>query len=112
MLKKAGAMSEIAERVMALLAEAHYRPITLKAMSRQLEVEPAHYPEFRRAVRDLIREGKVHLSRDKALRLPDRKGLLTGLFRRTAKGFGFVRPHHVAGGIDQSTSLPRPAAMP
>ena len=27
--------------------------------------------------------------------------MIVGLFRRSAKGFGFVRPHHVAGGIDQ-----------
>ena len=27
--------------------------------------------------------------------------MIVGLFRRSAKGFGFVRPHHAVGGIDQ-----------
>ena len=52
-------------------------------------------------VKELIRAGKLHAARDKTLLPPDRAGLLVGLFRRSAKGFGFVRPHHAKGGIDQ-----------
>ena len=85
-------MAEFAERVVGLVAEPDYRPITLKAMSRHLEVQPDAYAEFRRAVKGLIREGKLHLARDKTLSLPDRSGMIVGLFRRSAKGFGFVRP--------------------
>lgn len=94
-------MAEFAERVVGLVAEPNYRPMTLKAMSRHLDVEPESYPEFRRVVKDLIRAGKLHAARDKTLLPPDRAGLLVGLFRRSAKGFGFVRPHHAKGGIDQ-----------
>ena len=94
-------MAEFAERVVALVSEPDYRPITLKAMARRLEVDGSLYPDFRRAVKDLVRDGKLHLAKDKTLKLPDRSGMIVGLFRRSAKGFGFVRPHHVAGGIDQ-----------
>ena len=58
-------MAEFAERVLGLLAQASYRPITLKAMSRRLEVQPDDYPEFRSVVKSLIRDGKLHLARDK-----------------------------------------------
>jgi ribonuclease R len=94
-------MAEFAERVLGLVSEPDYRPMTQKAMSRHLQVQPALYPEFRRTVKDLIQSGKLHSSRDKTLRLPDRSGMIVGLFRRSAKGFGFVRPHHAVPGIDQ-----------
>ncbi len=94
-------MAEIAEKVMRLVGEPSYRPMTLKAMSRHFEIDPADYPEFRRTIKDLIRDEKLRLAKDKTLSLPDRSGVLVGLFRRSAKGFGFVRPHHVGGGIDQ-----------
>ena len=94
-------MAEFAERVVGLVAELDYRPMTLKAMSRQLDVEPALYAEFRQTVKALIRDGKLHSARDKTLKLPDRSGMIVGLFRRSAKGFGFVRPHHGVPGVDQ-----------
>ena len=94
-------MAEFAERVVGLVAEPTYRPMTLKAMSRHLEIDTALYPEFRRTIKDLIRDGKLRLAKDKTLSLPDRTGMIVGLFRRSAKGFGFVRPHHAVGGIDQ-----------
>ncbi len=94
-------MAEFIERVMGLVAEPDYRPLTLKAMSRHLEVEPALYAEFRQAVKGLIRDRKLDVARDKSLSLPDRSGLIVGVFRRAAKGFGFVRPHHAGGGVDQ-----------
>jgi ribonuclease R len=94
-------MAEFAERVVALVTEPNYRPMTQKALSRHLDVEPNLYPDFRRVIKDLIRAGKLHLARDKSLSLPDRSGMIVGLFRRSSKGFGFVRPHHAQRGIDQ-----------
>jgi ribonuclease R len=94
-------VAEFAERVVGLVAEPGYRPMTMKAMSRHLQIEIDVYPEFRRTVKDLIRNGKLRLAKDKTLHLPDRSGMIVGLFRRSSKGFGFVRPHHAVGGIDQ-----------
>ncbi len=94
-------MAEFAERVVGLVAGPTYRPMTLKGMSRHLQIDADAYPEFRRAIKDLIRDGKLRLAKDKTLSLPDRSGMIVGLFRRSGKGFGFVRPHHASGGIDQ-----------
>ena len=41
-------MAEFAERVVGLVAEPNYRPMTLKAMSRHLDVEPDDYANFAR----------------------------------------------------------------
>jgi ribonuclease R len=94
-------MAEIASRVMGLVKGAGYRPMTLKAMSRELGVLSADYADFRSLVKRLIREGKLHVARDKTLCLPDQSGMIVGLFRRSAKGFGFASPQGTGRGIDQ-----------
>lgn len=94
-------MAEHGDRVMKLVGEPGYKPITLKAMSRRLKVEPDNYAEFRSAVKALVKGGKLELTRDKTLRKPDYTGAIIGLFRRSSKGFGFVRPHTATARADQ-----------
>jgi len=68
-----------------------YQPITLKAIVKRLRVDSDDYPEARAAAKSLIRSGQIELGRNKTLRKLDAKGALVGTFRRTSKGFGFVR---------------------
>jgi ribonuclease R len=85
----------------SLVSQPDYRPITLKAMSRLLEVPADEYALFRATVKRLVKEGKLQLAKDKTLSLPDRAGMTVGVFRRSAKGFGFVRLQAPRGRIDQ-----------
>ncbi len=94
-------MSNYAERVLKLVADPSYKPKTLKAISRALLVEPDDYPTYRGEVKRLIKEGKLEIAADKTLTKPDISGTIIGLFRRSAKGFGFVRPHGVKAREDQ-----------
>ena len=94
-------MAEFADRVAKLVAQPDYKPITLKAMARQFEVPADDYAEFRATVKRLVKEGKLDLAKDKTLRRPEQAGVIVGLFRRSAKGFGFVRPHTSTSKIDQ-----------
>ncbi len=94
-------MTKFAEAVLKLVAESSYTPITVKTMARRLQIESGDYAEFRAAVKQLVKEGKLDLGKDKTLRPPDRAGMIVGLFRRTAKGFGFVRPHAADARVDQ-----------
>ncbi len=82
-----------ADRVLELLNSIGYVPLTLKAMSRRFQLADLEYPDLRSAIKRLIREGKLELAKDKTLRLPDTKGTIRGIYRRSQKGFGFVRPH-------------------
>ena len=52
-------MSDFAGRVLKLVAESDYRPMTLKMMSRRFKVGPDEYPEFRAAVKGLVRQGQL-----------------------------------------------------
>ena len=80
--------------------EPDYKPITLKAMARRFDVPADDYADFRAEVKRLVKEGKLDLAKDKTLRRPDQAGVIVGLFRRSAKGFGFVRPANSTSKID------------
>ncbi len=84
---------QYADKVMGLVSRPDYQPITLKAMSRRFEIAPEDYAEFRKTVKKLVRDGKLDLAKDKTLtKASDQKGAIVGTYRRTSKGFGFVRP--------------------
>jgi ribonuclease R len=93
-------MDDLADRVMHRVAEPAYKPVTLKALSRQFNVAADQYAQFRATIKRLIRDGKLDVGRDKTLRRPETAGMIVGSFRRTAKGFGFVRPDNAAKGDD------------
>jgi len=95
------AMSDFADRVVRMVAQPDYKPITLKAMARLLDVPADDDAEFRSSVKQLVKEGKIDLAKDKRLHRPDQAGLIVGVFRRSAKGFGFVRPPTSADKTDQ-----------
>ena len=64
------AMSDFADRVVSLVARADYKPITLKAMRGLLDVPAVDYAEFRSSIKQLVKEGKIDLAKDKRLRRP------------------------------------------
>ena len=102
-------MSEFAERVLKVVSDPGYTPISLKAMARRMEISAEDLAEFRTQVKALIKQGKLDLSRDKTLRKPDHKGAIIGLFRRSSRGFGFVRPHPATSRADQIYISPQAA---
>ncbi|WP_165248580.1 ribonuclease R [Paludisphaera soli] len=86
-------MSSFTDRVLQLVAEPSYKPRTIKALSRHFQIGPDDYAAFRGEIKGLIREGKLEVGRDKTLTKPETSGAIIGVFRRSPKGFGFVRPH-------------------
>ena len=102
-------MADFAERVLKLVSEPDYAPITLKAMARRLEVPTDDYADFRQVVKSLVKQGKLEQARDKTVRKPDHSNAIIGLFRRSARGFGFVRPHTATARADQVYIAPEAA---
>ncbi|QEH32971.1 Ribonuclease R [Aquisphaera giovannonii] len=86
-------MADFSEQVLRLVAAPDYRPITLKAMSRRLSVGTDDYPAFRDQVKRLVKQGKLDVHKDRTLSRPDHSDAIVGIFRRSSRGFGFVRPH-------------------
>lgn len=94
-------MTELAAKIMKLVSEPEYKPLTLKTMARRFGIGPDQYPELRGLVKQLIKEGRLEVAKDKRLRKPNAHGTVIGVFRRTTKGFGFVRPHKTTERSDQ-----------
>ncbi len=86
-------MDEHTDRILGYFGRDDARPSTAKALAKRLEIDPEQFIEFRRTLKRLIREGKLDIAKDKTLSKPAVKvGTVVGTFRRTSKGFGFVRP--------------------
>lgn len=85
-------MSHYEDKILGLVTRIDYKPLTLKAMSRRFQVGPEEYAEFRATVKKLAKSGRLEINKDKSLSKPTESGTVLGTFRRSSKGFGFVRP--------------------
>jgi ribonuclease R len=94
-------MNTFEERILKLVAQPDYKPLTLKAMSRRMDVGPDEYADFRGTVKGLIKDGRLEIAKDKRLSRPKTEGAVIGVYRRSPKGFGFVRPHLAKEKSDQ-----------
>ena len=95
---------------MGYVARPEYRPMTMKAISRAFGVDANDYPDFRKSVKRLVKHGKLEVRKRQDPRIGQvaaqqaGKGghAVIGTFRRTSKGFGFVRP---IGATDKSEHI-------
>src|SRR5262249_19559772 len=90
-------MPELEDQILAAVARRNYQPIKPKALARKLGVPQGEYRDFRRALKDLIRQGRVELGKNQTVRAAPPHGTAVGIYRRTSAGFGFVRPHPIDG---------------
>jgi ribonuclease R len=90
-------MTDLLTKILHAVSAKSYVPLKAKALFKRLNLGEGAYPEFRRAVRELIRDGRLVFARNNTLRAADAHGTLTGIYRRAASGHGFVRPHATGG---------------
>lgn len=74
-----------------------YQPVKPRIIAKKLGLAKERVPELRQAVKRLVRQGKVaygskHLVKPASGAPSAPKNIVTGTFRRTSAGFGFVRP--------------------
>src|SRR3954470_15555656 len=90
-------MNDLSERIVAALQKKSYQPLKAKALARIVGVPTPEYEHFRRALRELIKQGRVEVGKNHTIRPVQPHGTVTGVYRRTSTGTGFVRPHLVDG---------------
>jgi ribonuclease R len=90
-------MANLEEEILTQLARKSYQPLKPKALARKLAVPASAYAEFRKTLRRLAKEHRVEFGKNHTVRPIAPHGTVTGVFRRTGSGFGFVRPHAVDG---------------
>ncbi len=90
-------MADLTDQILSTIARKQYQPLKAKALARKLGVSAPQYPEFRRALRQLLRDGRIEVGKNHTVRPAPPHGTLTGTFRRTGTGVGFVRPRPIDG---------------
>jgi ribonuclease R len=86
-------MADLTSQIIQAVTRPSYSPIQPKALAKRLGLTADDYPEFRRTVKDLIRDGRLILIGGNTLRAADVHGTVVGIYRRSNSGNGFVRPH-------------------
>lgn len=87
------AQNEFQQRVLELLKDDEYKPMTVSEIEDEFQLEEAD--DFKELVKTLVKmeaQGLVVRSRSNRYGLPERMNLLRGKFLGHAKGFGFVTP--------------------
>lgn len=102
-------MHDLEQRILAAVAAKSYHPLKPKALARKLEHGGTTYDTFKKALKNLIVQGRVELGKGNAIRQVGPHGTVTGTFRKSAAGFGFVRPHPVDGKIGLDIHIPEHA---
>jgi ribonuclease R len=86
-------MSDLQSRIVSTIAHPNYHPVKPKALMRKLGLPPSENDNFKDALKELIRQGRIEIGKGNAVRKLGTQGTLTGIFRKAAAGFGFVRPN-------------------
>lgn len=90
-------MTELLTKILHAVSAHSYHPLKPKALFKRLNLPQAEYPAFRRSVRELVRDGRLTVERNNTLKGANAQGTVTGTYRRSAAGHGFVRPHTTDG---------------
>ena len=79
---------------MEIVTAKNYKPIKPRAIAKKLGVDRESLRDVKKAVKRLIRSGKLVYGPDHLVELPSPDDLnrISGVFKRTQSGFGFVRP--------------------
>ena len=79
--------------ILAELSRKGYVPLKPKQLAKKLGISDSAYPDFRKALKSLLADGRVEQGKNNQLRPADQFGSVIGIYRRTKSGHGYVRPH-------------------
>jgi ribonuclease R len=85
------------EQILAAVARKTYQPLKPKALARKLGLPAKDYASFRWTLRELVKQGRLILGKNHTVRPTPPHGTVTGIYRKTSTGTGFVRPHLIDG---------------
>ncbi len=102
-------MNELEKEILAAVAQPSYHPLKPKALARKLGLSANQYVQFKGSLRALLRNGRIEIGKGNAVRPVVAHASVTGIFRKTSGGFGFVRPHAVDGAQGPEIFIPEEA---
>jgi ribonuclease R len=105
------AEEDLQQAVLAHVMAPGYRPVKSRKIARDLGLDEEGARRLKKAVKALIKLGKLGYGGGHAVVPPGIGDLqrVTGVFRRVADGYGFVRPSTTGKGQDRSADIYIPA---
>jgi ribonuclease R len=101
---------ELAQAILNLVNRPGYRPVKPRVIAERLQLPKDRKPDVKRAVRQLVHRGQLAYTGNRLVQQAagwqgstsdpchrPAAGRLVGVFQRTSKGFGFVRPRPLLG---------------
>jgi ribonuclease R len=92
-------MPDLTDQILAAISRKSYQPLKPKALARKLGIPTPEYAAFRKALRDLLKLGRIEVGKNHVIRPTPPHGTVTGTYRKTSSGVGYVRPHPGAGPV-------------
>src|SRR5712692_3852908 len=90
-------LMNLEEQILADVSRKAYQPLKPKALARKIGLLAKDYASFRWTLRELVKQGRLILGKNHTIRPTPPHGTITGIYRRTSTGTGFVRPHLIDG---------------
>lgn len=81
---------KIKEILISFMKEQAYKPMSLKELSRIFGINKRDLNDFKKILDDMESEGLIIKNRAELYGIPERMGILKGVFAGSQKGFGFV----------------------
>jgi ribonuclease R len=104
-------MPNLEAEILAAVARKNYEPLKPKALARKLRVSSSEYASFRQTLRDLIKQKRLEIGKNHTVRPAPPHGTITGVYRGTSAGFGFIRPHAIGGAVGSEIFIPLGKAL-
>ena len=84
---------DLENKLIALINKPGYQPARFNIIAKKLGLKSAEFAPFKLVIKELVRQGRIEVSKKNEIRPIEPHGTITGIFRKAGGGFGFVRPH-------------------
>jgi ribonuclease R len=109
---------DLEQSILQLVRSPNYRPVKPRVLGKLLDLPEEHYRDLKRLIKKLVKKGQLVYGANHLIGPPGQAGqpsqgarnnFVTGVFRRTQSGFGFVRPQGAAPAADRKSDIYIPA---
>ncbi|NUQ64168.1 MAG: ribonuclease R [Pirellulales bacterium] len=98
-------MLDLEQAILELVRRPNYQPVKPRVIARRLNIPKDQVPEVKKQIKKMVRRGQLAYGASHLVKSPDAAGTqerpagtISGVFRRTSGGYGFVRPSSSAPG--------------
>lgn len=99
-------MADISQRILNAIGHQNYQPLKVKALARHVGIPQPEYEQFRRALKELIRDGRAELGKNRTVRAVQEHGTVIGTYQKKNRSrFGYVLPDPVEENYKQDIRI-------